>query len=282
MCEALHSQAALTGKGTIGVKSSQLLGVLQNADCFPCRLLPKEIGITEPANHSCCSPESLKAAVESVVHCVSGALERCAAAILPLQVTGYLEVQTSCMFPLCVPLLLGDGGQNTLIFTAGKQNLTDLSEFSCKLCSCAYRAAWLAAGKPWCSAGGFQEVFQQEEKRVFFFLSWESWQEMLLQAGYLQQPYCSQLGTPLRAAVPVCFPPASAVGVSSWGLSLGCGSVPLLQRPHSFGFFPPQPSEQQLLSVAAGLRSACHITAPAGEGLPAFGCFFWWALCQTP
>lgn len=108
------------------MKSSQLLGVLQNAECFPCRLLSKEIRITEPASHSCCSPESLKAAVESVVHSVNGALEQCAAAILPLQVMGYLELQTSCMFPLCVPLLLGDGGQETLKFTAGKQNLTDL------------------------------------------------------------------------------------------------------------------------------------------------------------
>lgn len=49
-------------------------------------------------------------------------------------------------------------------------------------------------------------------KKGGVFLSWESWQEMLLQAGYLKQQHCSQLGTPLHAAVPVCFLPASTGG----------------------------------------------------------------------
>lgn len=111
VCEALHSQAAFTGKGAVGVKSSQPLGVLQNAERFPCSLHSQEIHIAEPANHSCCS-ESLKAEVGGVVHSVNGALERCAAAILPLQFMGCLELQAYSVFPLSMPLLLRDGDKN--------------------------------------------------------------------------------------------------------------------------------------------------------------------------
>lgn len=61
---------------------------------------------------------------------------------------------------VCLPVVL---------FTVGKQNAVGGFVTLSELFSCAHRAPWLVAGKPWCPAGGVQESFQQEENEAANF-----------------------------------------------------------------------------------------------------------------